>query len=103
MHNLREFVAGARSRQLTNASAIELRMDVINPNLRFRENARREREKRGRAYEFAPRQHGGSLVEQVKSQPGKLPHLWRLVRRLGPAPVRADYRDRKIGSRARDA
>src|SRR5216110_1730804 len=49
--------------------------------------------KRRRAYEFAPRQHGGSLVEQVKSQPGKLPRLWRLVHRPGRAPVRADYRD----------
>jgi hypothetical protein len=103
MHNLREFAAGARSQQLTNASAIELGMDVINPNLRFCEDARRKREKRRRAYEFAPRQHVGSLVEQVKSQPGKLPRLWRLVHRLGLAPVRADYRDRKIGSRARDA
>jgi len=55
MYNLREFLAGARSQQLTNASAIELGMDVINPNLRFCEDAWRKREKRRRAYEFAPR------------------------------------------------
>ena len=57
MHNLREFVAGARSQKFANASAVELRMNVIDPNLRFREDARREREKRGRPYEFAPCQH----------------------------------------------
>ena len=77
MHNRREFVAGVRSQQLANASAIELGMDVINPNLRFCEDARRKREKRRRAYEFAPRQHSGKLIEPVKSQPGKLLRPWR--------------------------
>jgi hypothetical protein len=58
-HNLRKFLSGARLQQLANAGAIELRMDVIDPNLslRFGKNARRKSEKRCCAYEFAPRQH----------------------------------------------
>jgi hypothetical protein len=48
-----------RLEQLANTGAIELRMNVIDPNpsLGFCKNAWRECEKRCRAYEFAPRQH----------------------------------------------
>jgi len=59
MHNLCKFVSRTRPQQLANTSAIELRMDVIDPNLSlgFCKNAWRKCEKRRRAYEFAPRQH----------------------------------------------
>ena len=35
-HNLRKFISGARRQKLANAGAIELRMDVIDPNLSSR-------------------------------------------------------------------
>src|SRR4029077_20849973 len=58
-HNLSKFLSGTRLQQFANAGAIQLRMNIIDPNLPlgFCKNARRKCEKRRRAYEFAPRQH----------------------------------------------
>ena len=56
-HNFRKFISSAWHQQFANAGAIELRMDVIDPNLGFCEDAWRKREKRRGAYEFAPCQH----------------------------------------------
>jgi hypothetical protein len=58
-HNLSKFLSGTWLQQLANAGAIQLRMNIIDPNLSlgFGKNAWRKCEKRRRAYEFAPRQH----------------------------------------------
>src|SRR5262245_60628620 len=58
-HNLSKFLSGTRLQQFANASAIQLRMNIIDPgpSLRFCKNTRRKCEKRRRAYEFASRQH----------------------------------------------
>src|SRR5206468_1390160 len=78
-HNLSKFLSGTRLQQFANASAIELRMDVVNPNLflAFCEDVRRKRKKRRRAYEFTAGQHRGSLTAPVRLQPDKLPRLLR--------------------------
>ncbi len=59
MHNLRKLISGAWTQKFANASTIELRMDVIDPNLTLacRQDARRKCEKRRGAYEFTPSQH----------------------------------------------
>jgi len=49
--------------EVREREAIELRMDVVNPNLflAFREDVRRKRKKRRRAYEFTAGHHRGSF------------------------------------------
>src|SRR5207249_9391340 len=62
-HDLCKLISITRHQKLTHTGTIQLRMDVIDPNLSlaFRENARCEREKRRCAYRFAPREHFGKV------------------------------------------
>src|SRR2546430_9419935 len=97
-HDLCKLISITRQQKLTDTGTIQLRMDVIDPNLSlaFRENARCEREKRRCAYKFAPREHWGRLIDPLRFRRGKLLRLWRWIHQ----PVRilcANHRDQKIG------
>src|SRR3954465_6180218 len=81
-HELGQFFLGARPQKFSNARAIELRMDVIDPNLffAFGLDTRREREKRRCPNEFATRQHCERVNGPVRFRRGKLLRRWRYTR-----------------------